>query len=120
VTQVILKAVPYDIALLLPAICLSWYAGNKFGAFAARSKRLDNTVLPVGYILTATPYMWLALCWPGRWALSPHLPHIRRLQLRMTPQLVVEFVKDVFSTGSCPSSPSSWSCSAAGPSACAT
>lgn len=61
VTKVILSAVPYDIALLLPAILLSWWAGNKFGAFAARSKKMDNTVLPAGYILTGTPYMWLAI-----------------------------------------------------------
>lgn len=61
VTKVILAAVPYDIALLVPAILLAWYAGNHFGAFAARSKRLDNTVLPVGYVLTATPYMWLGI-----------------------------------------------------------
>lgn len=61
VTDVIMAAVPYDIALLLPAILLSWYAGNKFGAYAARSKRLDNTLLPIGYILTATPYMWLGI-----------------------------------------------------------
>lgn len=61
VTEVILNAIPYDIMLLLPAILLSWYAGNKFGAYAARSERLDNTILPIGYILTATPYMWLAI-----------------------------------------------------------
>jgi peptide/nickel transport system permease protein len=61
VTKVIMAAVPYDLALLLPAILLSWWAGNKFGAFAARSKKLDNTVLPAGYILTGTPYMWLAI-----------------------------------------------------------
>jgi peptide/nickel transport system permease protein len=61
VKEVILKAVPYDIALLLPAVVLSWIAGNNFGAFAARSKRLDNTLLPLGYILTATPYMWLGI-----------------------------------------------------------
>lgn len=61
VTQVILAAVPYDIALLVPAILLSWWAGNSFGAFAARNKRLDNTVLPVGYVLTGTPYMWLGI-----------------------------------------------------------
>ncbi len=61
VTQVIAKAIPYDIALLIPAILTSWFAGNKFGAFAARSKRLDNTLLPLGYILTATPYMWLGI-----------------------------------------------------------
>jgi peptide/nickel transport system permease protein len=61
VSKVILRAVPYDIILLLPAILLSWYAGNHFGAFAARSRRLDNTVLPLGYVLTATPYMWFGL-----------------------------------------------------------
>jgi len=61
VTQVILDAVPFDILLLVPSILLSWFAGNHFGAFAARSKRLDNTILPLGYILTATPYMWLAM-----------------------------------------------------------
>ncbi len=61
VVKVILGAVPYDLALLIPAILLSWLAGNNFGAFAARSKKLDNTLLPAGYILTATPYMWLGI-----------------------------------------------------------
>ena len=61
VIKIIIRAVPYDIFLLLPSILLSWFAGNKFGAFAARTKWLDNTVLPIGYILTATPYMWLAI-----------------------------------------------------------
>ncbi|HET90128.1 MAG TPA: ABC transporter permease [Chloroflexi bacterium] len=61
VLQIIMRAVPYDIFLLLPAILLSWLAGNKFGAFAARSKWLDNTISPLGYILTATPYMWLGI-----------------------------------------------------------
>ncbi|MDA3834488.1 MAG: ABC transporter permease [Spirochaetales bacterium] len=61
VIKIIMRAVPYDIFLLLPSILLSWFAGNKFGAFAARTKWLDNTILPVGYILTATPYMWLAI-----------------------------------------------------------
>jgi peptide/nickel transport system permease protein len=61
VTEVIMAAVPYTLALLVPAILLSWWAGNKFGALAARRKVLDNAVLPIGYILTATPYMWLAI-----------------------------------------------------------
>lgn len=61
VTKVIWDALPYTLALLLPAIVLSWIAGNKFGAFAARSRYLDNTLLPVGYVLTATPYMWLGI-----------------------------------------------------------
>lgn len=61
VGSIILAAVPYTLGLLLPAILLSWWAGNKFGAYAARKKVLDNTVLPVWYVLTATPYMWLAI-----------------------------------------------------------
>jgi peptide/nickel transport system permease protein len=61
VASMIMGAVPYTLALLIPAILLSWWAGNSFGALAARRKWLDNTVLPVGYVLTATPYMWLAL-----------------------------------------------------------
>jgi peptide/nickel transport system permease protein len=61
VMSIIVNAVPYTLGLLIPAILLSWYAGNKAGALAARRKVLDNTVLPVGYALTATPYMWLAI-----------------------------------------------------------
>ena len=61
VLQVILTALPYTLALLIPAILLAFWAGNKFGAYAARKKWLDGAVLPLGYILTATPYMWLAI-----------------------------------------------------------
>src|SRR5664279_4933591 len=61
VSSIIVHAMPYTLGLLLPAILLSWYAGNKVGALAARRKVLDNTVLPAGYALTATPYMWLAI-----------------------------------------------------------
>jgi len=68
VTGIILRAVPYTLALLIPAILLSWWAGNRFGAYAARRRWLDNTVLPVGYVLTATPYMWLGILLA--WALA--------------------------------------------------
>jgi peptide/nickel transport system permease protein len=61
VLDIILRAVPFTLGLLIPAIVLSWIVGNRIGAFAARKKLLDNTILPVGYVLTAMPYMWLAL-----------------------------------------------------------
>jgi peptide/nickel transport system permease protein len=61
VSSLILNALPYTLGLLLPAILLSWYVGNKLGAMAARRKWLDNTALPVAYVLTATPYVWLAI-----------------------------------------------------------
>ncbi|MFW5942003.1 MAG: ABC transporter permease [Chloroflexota bacterium] len=98
VTQVIMKAVPYDIILLVPSILLSWYAGNKFGAYAARSRRLDNTLLPIGYILTATPYMWLALLLG--WALGIVLgifPISGAYSLALRPSFSWEFIRSVFS-----------------------
>jgi peptide/nickel transport system permease protein len=61
VSTVILDAVPYTLALMIPAVLLSWVVGNRLGAYAARRRLLDNSVLPVGYVLTATPYMWLAV-----------------------------------------------------------
>jgi peptide/nickel transport system permease protein len=61
ISELIWGALPYTLALLVPAILLSFWAGNKIGALAARRKALDNTVLPVSYVLTATPQMWLGI-----------------------------------------------------------
>jgi peptide/nickel transport system permease protein len=61
VTALIGQALPYTLALLIPAIVLSYIAGNRVGAMAARRKSLDNSALPVAYVLTATPYVWLAI-----------------------------------------------------------
>jgi peptide/nickel transport system permease protein len=64
VTTLIMQAIPYTLALLVPAITLSYVAGNRLGAMAARRKGLDNTLLPVSYLFQATPYPWLALAMP--------------------------------------------------------
>lgn len=75
VWELIRGALPYTLALLVPAILLSFWAGNKVGALAARRKALDNTVLPASYVLTATPQMWLGivLAWvfATTWAFFP-------------------------------------------------
>jgi peptide/nickel transport system permease protein len=75
VSELIWAALPYTLALLIPAIVLSYFAGNRVGAMAARRKVLDNTVLPISYILTATPYVFLALLLAYfvafQWALLP-------------------------------------------------
>jgi peptide/nickel transport system permease protein len=96
VWDVIVRAVPYTIALLLPAILLSWIAGNWFGAFAARRRWLDNTMLPVGYILTATPYMWLAilLAW-GLGVVAGILPVAGGYSFELQPSWSLEFVADL-------------------------
>ena len=73
VTSIIMSAVPYTLGLLIPATLLSWYAGNKVGAMAARRKVLDNSALPLSYALTATPYMWLAIVLSWVFAVLWHL-----------------------------------------------
>ncbi len=64
VTTLIFSAIPYTLALLVPAIVLSYLLGNRLGAAAARRRSLDNTLLPAGYIFQAIPYPWLALVLP--------------------------------------------------------
>jgi peptide/nickel transport system permease protein len=61
VTDIIKQSGPYTLGLLIPATLLSWFAGNKVGALAARHKLLDNTALPTSYVLTASPYVWIAM-----------------------------------------------------------
>ncbi len=96
VIAVIYRAVPYDLLLLLPAILLSWIAGNQVGAMAARVRWLDNTILPLGYILTATPYMWLALLLA--WALghvAGFFPIAGAYSFNIRPHLSWMFIKDL-------------------------
>lgn len=95
VTRVILRAVPYDLFLLIPAVVLSWIAGNRFGAYAARRNWLDNTALPLGYILTATPYMWLGilLAWVFGIALGV-FPIAGAYSFDTTPHLSWSFIGD--------------------------
>ena len=82
VSELIWAALPYTLALLVPAIVLSYIAGNRVGAMAARRKVLDNTALPVAYVLTATPYMWLALVLVVLPLVQVGaLPRLRRLRL---------------------------------------
>jgi peptide/nickel transport system permease protein len=64
VASLVFNAMPYTLALLVPAVVLSYTLGNRLGAAAARRKYLDNTVLPLGYIFQAMPYPWLALVIP--------------------------------------------------------
>jgi peptide/nickel transport system permease protein len=64
VTTLIFQALPYTLALIVPAVGLSYIVGNRLGAAAARRKSLDNSVLPLAYIAQAIPYPFLALLVP--------------------------------------------------------
>jgi peptide/nickel transport system permease protein len=97
VTDVIMEAVPFTLALLIPAILLSWWAGNHFGAFAARRRFMDDAILPIGYILTATPYMWLAIlvAWVFGFILG-WFPIAGGYSFALEPSLSWEFLSDLF------------------------
>jgi peptide/nickel transport system permease protein len=96
VIRILARAVPYDAFLLIPSILLSWYAGNKFGAFAARSKWLDNTISPLGYILTATPYMWLGILLAWFFGIVLNIfPIAGAYSFEMRPHLSLAFIGSV-------------------------
>jgi peptide/nickel transport system permease protein len=94
VSDLIMGALPYTIALLVPAVVLSFWAGNKIGALAARRKKLDNTVLPMAYTLTATPQMWLGivLVWVFGSTLA-WFPVSGAYSLALQPAWTLEFAK---------------------------
>ncbi|MFI6481980.1 ABC transporter permease [Nonomuraea sp. NPDC050663] len=96
VGSVILSALPYTLALVIPAVLLSWVVGNWFGAFAARRKLLDSAVLPVGYLLTAMPYMWLAalLAWVLG-VVTGWFPFAGGYSFSRTPELTWPFIQDL-------------------------
>jgi peptide/nickel transport system permease protein len=95
VSEPILGALPYTLALLVPAVLLSFWAGNKVGAMAARRKALDNTVLPVGYVLTATPQMWLGVVLAWVFALTlGWFPVSGAYSFDLTPAWTLEFAAD--------------------------
>ena len=73
VTHLVFSAMPYTLALLVPATLLSYVVGNRLGAAAARRKFLDNSVLPLGYIFQSIPYPWLALVIPYLFGVVWHI-----------------------------------------------
>lgn len=60
VIEIIKNAIIYDILLLLPAIILSYFIGNRLGAFSGVNKIADNILMPVFYFLSSSPYFWMA------------------------------------------------------------
>ncbi|MGW0859433.1 ABC transporter permease, partial [Streptomyces sp. NPDC002690] len=96
VSDVLLDALPYTLGLMIPAVLLSWIVGNWAGALAARRKVLDNTVLPAGYLLTAMPYMWIAVILA--WALGSKagwFPISGGYSLDIQPSWTLDFVADL-------------------------
>ena len=95
VADIIKSALPYDIALLLPSIVLSWIVGNWLGALSAKSKKLDSVLMPVFYFLTASPYFWLAIVLAYIFSVKLDLlPVSGAYSYGMIPSLSWAFIKD--------------------------
>ena len=60
VLDIIQRAIVYDLAVLLPAIILSWVVGNKLGAYSGTDKKVDKSTMPIFYFLASSPYFWMA------------------------------------------------------------
>ena len=98
VSTLIAQALPYTLALLVPAITLSYILGNRLGAAAARRRALDNTVLPAGYIFQAMPYPWLALIVPYLLAVVWHVfPMSGGYALNLMPSWSLTFIWSLLS-----------------------
>jgi peptide/nickel transport system permease protein len=61
VTSKLREILVRDLLLLTPSVLVSWFIGNYIGALAARNRKLDKFLLPIFYVLTATPYFLLGL-----------------------------------------------------------
>ncbi len=104
VMDLLLGSVPYTAILLFPSLILSWFAGNWLGAMAARRKRLDNTVLPIMYILTSIPYNYLGfiLVWVLGVLLSV-FPYAFAYSPSVMPSFSMEFILDFLAHWALPS-----------------
>ena len=121
VTKVIMDALPYTLALLVPAILLSWWAGNKFGALAAR-RQFPRQRRPADRLHPERDALHVARD-PHRVGLRIRarlVPAGRGLRFSLEPALSLTFAAACSRTGSCRSCRCSWSCSAAGRSGCGT
>ncbi|APT75934.1 peptide ABC transporter permease [Marinitoga sp. 1137] len=95
VMDIIQGSIIYDFFLLVPAIVLSWIAGNKLGALAAINKKTDNSIIPIFFFLTSSPYFWMAMLMA--WFLGfvvPIFPLSGAYSYTMTPSFSSEFILD--------------------------
>ncbi len=121
VLQVIKDALPYDIALLLPSIVLSWFAGNRFGAMLPVTRIWITHCYRSVTSLQQYPICGWVFFWPGYSALSFAYSRLAAdIVSPCNPVIHWIFIGVLSSTGSCPLFHSSLFNLAVGRSVCAT
>ncbi|MDR3011994.1 MAG: ABC transporter permease [Chitinispirillales bacterium] len=94
VWDVILRAIPWTLALQIPTILLGWLVGNLFGAFAAYRRGIfDKALFPVALFLNSFPFFVFGMLLVYVLSfLIPLFPSAGGYDLALTPQFSFSFI----------------------------
>lgn len=97
VSEILRLYLPWTVALLLPAILVSWALGNYLGALLAwrRGALLDRLITPILLTISRIPFYWFAMLMLFAFAVHLRLfPIGGAYSWGMTPGLTWDFVVD--------------------------
>jgi peptide/nickel transport system permease protein len=94
VTEIILQALPWTIALQFPAILFGWICGNLLGALAAyRRGVFDKAIFPLALLMSSVPFfvfgMVLVYFFGIVWDI---FPAVGAYSLQLTPGFYLDFL----------------------------
>lgn len=97
VNSILASAVPWTIALQLPAILCGWLVGNVLGAYAAYKKGLfDKLIFPVALFVSSFPFFILSIVLLYVFAVElDWFPIGGGYDIQLTPSLSPEFILSV-------------------------
>jgi peptide/nickel transport system permease protein len=99
VTDILASAVPWTLALQLPAILVGWIVGNVLGAVAAYKKGVfDKVIFPVALFINSIPFFILAIIMLYVFGLTlKWFPISGGYNYQMVPTLSLPFIGSVLS-----------------------
>ncbi|MFH5183846.1 ABC transporter permease [Paenibacillus sp. TAB 01] len=97
VTDILASAIPWTLALQLPAILTGWILGNILGAVAAYKKGVfDKALFPIALFVNSIPFFTLAIIMLYLFALNlKWFPLSGGYDFQMIPQLSWDFIASV-------------------------
>jgi len=96
VTGLVAQALPWSVAIQLPAVLIGWLAGNIIGALAAfKGGMMDRGAFVSSLFLSSMPYYCLAIILLYLFAVAwPILPAGRGYSFGVSPEFTFTFLKD--------------------------
>jgi len=97
VSQIILQALPWTLALQLPTILLGWIFGNGLGALAAYRRGIfDKVIFPLALLISSVPFfvfgMVLVYFFGIVWEI---FPAVGAYSLELTPSFSFDFILSI-------------------------